>query len=348
MLGTLDMNANVFGEGRYMTSGRPEIRYLRAVGVTLFACCASVGLAATTGSYPDRPLRYILGSAPGGGPDVAARIVMAQLGRQLGQQVVIENRPGASGTIGTEAIARATPDGYTIGHGNIQTLAISRSVLPKLPYNIDKDLQPVVHMYGTPNLLAVTMSLPVHSVQDLIAYARKNPDKLSYASTGNGSSIHVGMELFKLLTGTQMVHVPYKAATVAITDLTAGRVHLMADNINSIGPHVKAGRLRGLAVTSGKRVPAFSELPTVAEAGVAGFDVSAWAGVIVPAGVPRTIVMRLNAEVNKALAAPAVSDKLPELGLIVVGGTPEEFAAHIRKETARWADVVKRSGAKVD
>jgi tripartite-type tricarboxylate transporter receptor subunit TctC len=156
------------------------------------------------------------------------------------------------------------------------------------------------------------------------------------------------MELFKLLTGTQMVHVPYKAATVAITDLTAGRVHLMADNINSIGPHVKAGRLRGLAVTSATRVPAFSELPTVAEAGVAGFDVSAWAGVIVPAGVPRNLVMRLNAEVNKALAAPAVSEKLPELGLIVVGGTPEQFAAHIRKEAARWADVVKRSGAKVD
>jgi tripartite-type tricarboxylate transporter receptor subunit TctC len=331
-----------------MASGKPEIWCMRAVALTVLAFGASAVLAATVGSYPDRPLRYILGSAPGGGPDVAARIVMAQLGRQLGQQVVIENRPGASGTIGTEAIARATPDGYTIGHGNIQTLAISRSVLPKLPYNIDKDLQPVVHMYGTPNLLAVTLSLPVQSVQDLIGYAKKNPDKLSYASTGNGSSIHVGMELFKLLTGTQMVHVPYKAATVAITDLTAGRVHLMADNINSIGPHVKAGRLRGLAVTSGKRVPAFSELPTIAEAGVAGFDVSAWAGVIVPAGVPKSIVTRLNAEVNKALAAPAVSEKLPELGLIVVGGTPEEFAAHIRKETARWADVVKRSGAKVD
>jgi tripartite-type tricarboxylate transporter receptor subunit TctC len=331
-----------------MTRWKRHIWCMQAVVLAVFAPGASVTTAATTGSYPDRPLRYILGSAPGGGPDVAARIVMAQLARQLGQQIVIENRPGASGTIGTEAIARATPDGYTIGHGNIQTLAIGRSVLPKLPYNIDKDLQPVVHMYGTPNLLAVTVSLPVHSVQDLIGYAKRNPDKLSYASTGSGSSIHVGMELFKLLTGTQMVHVPYKAATVAITDLTAGRVHLMADNINSIGPHVKAGRLRGLAVTSATRVPAFSELPTVAEAGVAGFDVSAWAGVIVPAGVPRNLVMRLNAEVNKALAAPAVSEKLPELGLIVVGGTPEQFAAHIRKEAARWADVVKRSGAKVD
>jgi tripartite-type tricarboxylate transporter receptor subunit TctC len=289
-----------------------------------------------------------MGSAAGGGPDIAARIVMAQLGRQLGQQVVVDNRPGASGTIGTDAIAKATPDGYTIGHGNIQTLAIVRSIMPRMPYNVDRELQPVVHMYGTPNLLAVTLSLPVNSVQDLIAYAKKNPDQLSFASTGSGSSIHVGMELFKLMTGTRMLHVPFKAAVIAITDLTAGRVQVMADNINSIGPHVKAGRLRGLAVTSAQRVPAFAELPTVAEAGVPGFDVAAWAGVIVPAGVPKAIVAKLNAELNKALAAPAVADKLPELGLVVAGGTPEQFAAHIRKETARWADVVMRSGAKLE
>ena len=322
----------------------PGTRLMLAVLVIVCCFSAEAGAAA----YPERPLRYVLGSAPGGGPDIAVRVVMAELGRQLGQQIIIENRPGASGTIGLDVIARATPDGYTIGHGNIQTLAISRSVLPKLPYNIDRDLQPVVHMYGTPNLLAVTSSLPVQSVQDLIGYAKKNPEKLLYASTGNGSSVHVGMELFKLLTGTQMVHVPFKAAVTAISDLTAGRVHLMADNINSIGPHVKAGRLRGLGVTSAKRVPAFSDLPTIAEAGVPGFDVSAWAGVIVPAGVPRVTVSRLNAEINKVLVAPAVADKLPELGLIVVGGAPEQFAAHIRKETARWADVVKRSGAKVD
>jgi tripartite-type tricarboxylate transporter receptor subunit TctC len=319
--------------------------------MTAIRCVLLVlAMAAATGAcaaWPERPLRYILGSAAGGGPDIAARIVMAQLSRQLGQQIVVDNRPGGSGTIGIEAITKATPDGYTIGHGNIQTMAITRSIL-KLPYNLDRDIQPVVHMYGTPNLLAVTPSLPVQSVKDLIAHAKKNPDKLSFASTGSGSSIHVGMELFKLMTGTQMLHVPYKAAVTAIVDLTAGRVHAMADNINSIGPHVKAGRVRGLAVTSAKRVPAFAELPTVAEAGVPGFDVAAWAGVIVPAGVPKPIVARLNAELNKALAAPAVADKLPELGLIVAGGTPEQFAAHIKKEAARWADVVKRSGAKLD
>ena len=316
----------------------------RIVGVALLLLAVTPASAA----FPDRPLRYVMGSAAGGGPDVASRVVMAELSRQTGQQVIVENRPGASGVLGMEVIARATPDGYTLGHVNINTMAFNRSVLGKLPYDPDRDLQAVVLMYNSPNLLAVTLALPVKTVQELIDYAKKNPDKLTFASTGSGSSVHVGMELFKLMTGTQMVHVPYKAATVAITDLTAGRVQLMADNIQSIGSHVKAGRLRGLAVTSGRRVPAFSDLPTVAEAGVPGFDVSAWAGAIVPAGVPKTIIARLNAELNKALATPAVRDKLPEMGLEIVGGTPEQYAAHIKSEAVKWADVVKRSGAKVD
>ena len=312
------------------------------------ACATHAGASLAASAYPERPIRYLLPSAPGGGPDVAIRIIMAELGRQVGQQIIVDNRPGASGVIGTELIARATPDGYTIGHANINTFGINRSVLPTLPYNLDKDFQPVVHMYGTPNLLAVTLSLPVKSVQELVDHAKKNPGALLFASTGNGSSVHVGMELFKLMTGTQMVHVPFKAAVTAIVDLTAGRVHLMADNINSIGPHVKGGKLRGLGVTSAKRVPAFADLPTIAEAGVPGFDVQAWAGVVVPAGVPKAIVARLNTEVNKVLATPAVAAKLPELGLIVVGGAPEQFAVHIKKEAARWAVVVKRAGAKVD
>jgi tripartite-type tricarboxylate transporter receptor subunit TctC len=322
---------------------------IRRVSAVLLAAWGFASPAAgAAAAWPERPLRYVIPSAVGGGPDVAARIVMAELSRQIGQQVIVDNRPGGSGTIGTDIIAKATPDGYTIGHGNILTMAIGRSVLPRLPYDLDRDIRPVVHMYGTPNLLAVTPSLPAHSVQELIGLAKKKPDALLYASTGSGSSIHVGMELFKLMTGTRIVHVPFKAATIAITDLIAGRVHMMADNINSIGPHVKAGRLRGLAVTSGKRVPAFANLPTVAEAGVPGFDVAAWAGVVVPAGVPKAIVARLNAEVNKALASPAAGGRLPDLGLQLAGGTPEQFAAHIRNETARWADVVKRAGVKVD
>ncbi|MGH8642307.1 MAG: Bug family tripartite tricarboxylate transporter substrate binding protein [Burkholderiales bacterium] len=299
-------------------------------------------------SYPERPLRYVIPSAAGGGPDTAARVVMAELGRRLGQQVVVDNRPGGSGTIGTEVIVRAAPDGYTIGHGNILTLGINRSVLPRLPYDLDRDLQPVVQMYATPNLLAVAPSLPVGSVRELIDYAKKNPDGLLYASTGSGSSIHVSGELFKLMTGTQMVHVPFKSAALAITDLTAGRVHVMFDNINSIGPHVKAGRLRGLGVTTLEQVPAFPELPTVAGSGVPGFEVTAWAGVIVPAKVPKAIVARLNAEINKTLASPTVREKLSGQGLELVGGTSDEFAGHIRKEAAKWAEVVKRAGVKVD
>lgn len=324
------------------------VSFRRISALLALSLCLSALATGADAAWPERPLRYVIPSAAGGGPDVAARIVMAELSRLLGQQVIIDNRPGGSGTIGTDIIARATPDGYTIGHGNILTMAIGPSVVQKLPYDLNRDIRPVVHMYGTPNLLAVTLSLPVRSVQELIGYAKKKPGDLLYASTGSGSSIHVSMELFKLMTETQIVHVPFKAATIAITDLIAGRVHVMADNINSIGPHVKAGRLRGLAVTSGIRVPAFVDLPTVAEAGVPGFDVSAWAGVIVPSGVSKAVVARLNAEVNKALASSAVSEKLPDLGLQIVGGTPEQFAAHIRTESARWADVVKRAGVKVD
>jgi tripartite-type tricarboxylate transporter receptor subunit TctC len=316
----------------------------RVAGVVPLLCAVNIAVAA----FPDRPLRYVLPSAAGGGPDVAARIVMAELSRQTGQQVIVDNRPGASGLLGTEIVARAISDGYTMGHGNINVMAINRSVLPRLPYDPDRDLQAVAMMYYSPNLLAVTLSLPVKSVQELIDFAKKNPDKLSFASTGNGTSIHVGMELFKLVTNTQMVHVPFKSATVAITDLTAGRVQLMADNVQSIGPHVKAGRIRGIAVTSARRVPAFAELPTVAESGVPGFDVSAWAGTIVPARVPKTIVSQLNAAINKALAASAVREKLAEMGLEAAGGTPEHYAAYIKSEVAKWADVVKRSGAKAD
>jgi len=320
---------------------------LRVSAIALAVLAGFASLAASA-AYPDRPMRYIVASAPGGGPDTSARVIMAELGRVISQQVIVDNRPGAGGSIGTDLIAKSTPDGYTMGHGNINTMAISRSVLSRLPYDPDRELQPVVQMYETPNLLAVTLGLPVKSVSELIDYARKHPGDLIYASTGNGSSVHVGMELFKLMTNTQMIHVPYKAATVAITDLASGRVQVMADNINSIGTHVKAGRLRGLAVTSGYRVPAFSELPTVIEAGLPGYAVTAWAGVIMPSGVPKPLVAQLNVHMNKALSSPTVKEKLAEQGCHVIGGTTEQYAEHIRREVARWADVVKKSGAKVD
>ena len=300
--------------------------------------------------YPERPIRYIVPSAAGGSPDITARALTLELGRQMGQQFVIDNRPGgASGIIGTEMIARATPDGYTIGQGLAPAMAIMRSLLPtKLPYDPDRDLQPVVQMYFTANLLAVAPSLPVKSVQELIDYAKKNPDTLLFASSGAGSTFHISAELFKLLTGTRMTHVPFKGVQLAILDLVAGRVHLMFDSVASIGPHVKAGRVRGLAVTSLKRSRAYPELPTVAEAGVPGFEVISWAGVITPAKVPKAIVARLNKEVNQALASSPVRDKFITLGYEVVGGTSEQFAEHIKKETAKWADVVKRTHIKID
>lgn len=302
----------------------------------------------TIAVYPERPIRYIVPSAPGGSPDITARILTAELTRQMGQQFVVDNRVGASGIIGTEMIAKAAPDGYTIGQGTLPGLAVMRSLLPKIPYDPEKDFQPVVQYYFTPNLLAVTPSLPVRSVKDLIAYAKKNPGALLFASSGNGTTFHLSGELFQLMTGTKMVHVPFKAVQTAMTDLAAGRVHLMFNSVASIEPQVKAGRLRGLAVTSLKRSVAFPELPTVSEAGLPGFEVVAWAGVIAPAKTPKAIVDRLNSEINKALASPAVGGKLTALGYQVVGGTPAQFAAHIRKEGAKWADVVKRAGVKVD
>lgn len=296
-------------------------------------------------AYPERPIRFIVPSAAGNSGDISARIIIAQLVKQMGQQIVVDNRPGASGSIAMDIIAKAPPDGYTIGSGNLLTVAINRSVLPKLPYDPDR-LQAVVLYTHVPLLLAVTQSLPVKSVRELIDHARANPGKLLFASSGNATTTHVSAELFKVMTGTSMVHVPFKGSIVALTDLTAGRVNLMFDNIPSVGPHAKAGKVRGLAVTSAKRVPAFADLPTVAEAGVPGYEVTGWGGLIVPGGTPKPIVARLNAEMNQAL--PHVAEKLTALGSETAGGTPEEFAAHIRKETIKWADVVKRAGIRID
>jgi tripartite-type tricarboxylate transporter receptor subunit TctC len=321
---------------------------VRIVAVALFASGVWAMTNSALAEYPERPVRFIVPSAAGGGPDATARILAAELTRQLNQQFVVDNRAGASGMIGTEMIAKAAPDGYTIGLGNVPTLGINRSVLPSLPYDPDRDLQPVVQTHVVPNLLAVTLSLPVKSVPELIDYARKNPDKLFFASSGSGTSMHMSGEMFKIMTGTQMVHVPYKAASLAITELIAGQVQLMFDNMQSIGPHVKAGRLRGLGVTTLWRSSAFPELPPLSEAGVPGFDVTVWAGVIVPGRVSKSIVDKLNREINKALAVPSVKEKFAGLGYELVGGTPEQFAAYIKKEVAKWAAVAKRTGAKVD
>jgi len=315
----------------------------------LVVICAALSITtAAAAEYPTRPIRFIVPSAPGGTPDVIARVVGAELSKQMGQQVVADNRPGANGVIGMQMVARAAADGYTICYAPISALAINPSIQAKLPYDTDKDLQMVVQLVFGLHILTVTPLLPVKSVQDLIDYAKANPAKLSYGSSGNGSSQHVGMELFKLMTGTQLVHVPYKAIQLAITETIGGRVDVVFDNLASMLPHVKAGRVRALGVTSLKRSPAIPELPTISEAGVPGFEVTTWSGVIVPAGVPSAIVARLNAEINKALASTRVKELLAGNGYELVGGTPEQFTEFVRKEIAKWADVVKRTGAKVD
>ena len=311
------------------------------------ALLAMLDIPVVAAAYPDRPIRFIVSSAPGGTPDTTARIFAAELIKQVGQQVVVDNRPGAGSVLGTALMAKAAPDGYTIGYGTIGPIAIQRSV-QSLPYDPDRELQAVVQIAATPNLLATSKSLPVTSVKGLIEYARTNPEKLLYASTGSGASQHLTGELFKYMAGVQMTHVPFKAATLALTDVIAGRVHLMFENIGSVGQHVRSGKLQGLAVTSGKRVTAFQDLPTVAEGGVPGFESISWGGIVVPSGTPPAIVTRLNREINVAMASPHVKEKYAVFGSDLVGGTPEQFAAQIKKDTVKWAEVVKRAGVKAD
>ena len=298
-------------------------------------------------AYPERPIRMIVPSAAGGQPDTNSRLVAAELGKQIGQQVVVDNRPGASSAIGFEAMARAQPDGYTIGYGAFP-LATNPSLLAKLPYDVKKDFRMVILTNISPNVIAITPALPVNSVAELIAYAKGHPDQLLFGSTGSGSTMNLSMELFKLMTGTRMVHVPYKGMQQVITEIIGGRLQLMSDNVTSVLPHVTAGRLRALGVTGPRRIPLAPDIPTVAEAGVPGYEITAWGGYMAPAGTPGPVVARLNAELNRAIASPAIRDRWVALGIEPVGGTPERFAEHVRTETAKWTDVIKRAGIKGD
>jgi tripartite-type tricarboxylate transporter receptor subunit TctC len=265
----------------------------------------------------------------------------------MGVAFVVENKPGGAFVPGTMDIVRAPPDGYTLGYGNIVSLAINRALLPKLPYDVEKDLTLISNCVQVFNMLAVNNDLPVRSVQELVAYAKKNPGKLTNGSSGNGTTGHLGGELFKFMTGTDIVHVPYKGSPQAINDLMAGNIQVMFDNVPSIGPHVKAGRVRGLGVSAPKRAAQFPDIPTIAEA-VPGYETNSWGGVIGPAKLPKEIVSRLTAEIRKALAAPAVAERYRQLDTEPDGAGPEAFLELVRKETPKWADVVKKSGAKVD
>jgi tripartite-type tricarboxylate transporter receptor subunit TctC len=308
-------------------------------------------LAGTAGGaaaeYPDRPIRFIVPQAAGSATDTMARIVAAELTQELKQQVVVDDRPGGALTIGLDLVAKSPPDGYTIGMGPIGALAITRHMVAKLPYDIERDFQPIALVARGHLLLAVSPTLPVNSVQELIDYAKKHPGKLSNASSSNGSPGHVGGELFKFTTGTQIQHVPYRGGAAAINDLIAGHVDIMFESLQSIAPLAASGKVHALGVSGAHRSPAFPNIPTIGET-VPGYLAPTWTGVIAPAGVPRPIVDKLNAAINKALVSEAFRQKFAKIGDEPAGGTPEDFAATIRSDSAKWADVVKRSGARLD
>ena len=312
----------------------------------VFVGCMLASAAAA--EYPDRPIRLIVPQAAGSATDTVARILGAELGNELGQQVIVDNRPGGALTLGLDLTAKSEPDGYTLGVGPIGALAITRHMVAKLPYDIERDFQPICLVVRGHLLLAASPVAPFKSVPELIAYAKANPGKLSNASSSNGSPGHVGGELFKSMTGTEIVHVPYRGGAGAINDLIAGRVQLMFESLNSIAPHARSGTIRALAVSGAQRSRGFPDIPTVAEAGVPGYEAPTWTGVIAPAGVPRPIVDKLNAAINRAIASPTFRERFDLIGDDPGGGTPEDFAALIRKDSAKWAEVIARSGAKIN
>jgi tripartite-type tricarboxylate transporter receptor subunit TctC len=314
--------------------------------IALFAC--ALAAQAALAQFPERPLRLIVPQAAGSATDNVARIMAPALAKELGQSVVVDNRPGGALTIGIDAVAKAAPDGYTLGQGPVGALAITRHMVAKLPYDIERDLQPVALVTTGYMLLAVSPKSDFHSAKDLIEYAKKHPGKLSNASSSNGSPGHVSGELFKHMTGTDIVHIPYKGGAPAIADLIAGNVQLMFESTNSIAAHVRAGRVRALAVTGERRSASLPGVPTLIEAGVPGYEVNVWSGIITTAGVPRPVLDKLNAAVNRALEQPDTKERLAQLGSEGGGGTPEAFAELIRRDSAKWAEVVRRSGAKID
>lgn len=309
---------------------------------------ALAAVLAHSQAWPSKPIRYIVPFAPGGTTDILARTVGDKLAIALGQPVVIENKPGAGGGVGAEITAKSTPDGYTIMGGTISTHAINASLYKSLPYDPVRDFAPIVLIARVPNMLVVHPDVPAKDVAELVALLRANPGKYTFASAGNGTSQHLSGELFKSMAGAEMQHVPYKGSPPALQDVMGGQVSMTFDNITTAWPLAKGGKLRALAVTTAKRSAIAPDVPTLAEAGLPGFEVGSWQGVFAPAGTPPDIVRRLNAEIVKILNTQEVRDKLAALGAEVVGNTPEEFATMVKAEVGKWADVVKKSGARVD
>ena len=321
------------------------MRFIERLAAVLFSVC-SFGTVFAAEPYPVRPIRMIVGFAPGGGTDLTARPVAQKLSELLGQQVIVENRPGAAGNIATEQVARSAPDGYTLLMGTIAALAINPSLYGNLRFDPETDLAPVIQVVDATNVLALHPSVPASSVKELIALAKER--SLSAGSSGVGATGHLAIELFNLMAGVKLVHVPYKGGGPAMSDLVGGQVHLIFATTASSIPHLRSGRIKGIAVTTAKRSELLPDLPTISEAGLAGFDANNWYGLVVPAKTPRVIIDQLNAEVRKVLAMPDVRTTLFNQGLDPAPGTPEQFGTYIKSERAKWARVIKESGAKAE
>jgi tripartite-type tricarboxylate transporter receptor subunit TctC len=303
-----------------------------------------VVLPAVAQTYPAHPIRWISPWPPGGSNDIFSRAIAQKFTESMGQSVVVDNKPGAAGTVGSDLAAKAPGDGYTIVMGSSPTHAIASSMYPQLAYDPVRDFIPVTLVAVVPNVLVVHPSLPVKNVKELIEYAKANPGKLNFASAGNGSSQHLSGELFKAQAGVDIVHIPYKGTAPALNDLLAGQVQLSFDNITTLLPHIESGKLRALGVTPAKRSSALPDVPTIAEAGVPGYEASVWFGVLVPAGTPAPIVAKLHQETMKALDSPDLKSRMKGFGAEVYGWGPEEFQAFLKQDIAKWTRVVKTAG----
>lgn len=312
------------------------------------AAFGSQALAQGAASYPTKPIRIVVPFAPGGTTDIVARAVAADMSKAFGHAVSIENRAGAGGNLGSDAVAKAAPDGYTLLVGAVSPQAINVTLYPNMPYDVMRDFEHISLLAAVPNILEVHPSVPVRTVKELIDYAKARPGKLAYASSGSGTSIHLSAELFKTMTGVDMLHVPYKGSAPAVADLIGGQVQLMFDNLPSSIQQVKAGKLRGIAVTTARRSPAMPDLPTIAESGLPGYEASSWFGMHAPAKTSKDIVNKLYQTVARSLRTPEMIERLTSQGADPVGNTPEQFTEFVRDEIAKWAKVVKASGAKVE
>jgi len=318
----------------------------------LASCALAVCLAAVSGyssaqDFPSKPLRLVVGSTPGGGTDISARLIAPKMSEQLGQQVVVENRPGATTTIGVNYVVRSAPDGYTMLMG-VSSLAINPHILQNVPYDALKDLAPVTQVLVAPNIMVAHPSLPIRTVKDLVAFARPRPGQLNFAAGGAGSSQHLAIELFLYMTGTKIVHVPYKGQGMALIDVVAGQVSLMMANVISALPHVRSARLRALGVTGSKRTTVAPDIPTIAEAGVPGYEVLQWYGVLAPAATPREIIGRLHGVIAHAVQDPKIRERIVADAGEPVGNTPDEFSAILRADYKKWGDVIRKAGIRVD